>query len=415
MTEPIEAGHLLRDDDLRVVDGLGPVEILVGVCGLNQARTVVQVVEAAAGGLAGPLADRKAGIVVVEAGFAHETLDAVGGWLAGRAPRPPVCCIRIAGPPGRSRAILGALAVVQRLDPAACALVDAGLVSLTSAGLGRLVQPVLDGQADCVGPAYTHAASEGTLTTNLLAPMCGALYGRRIQQLLGGCAGLSGRVATRLLGTAAGGSDLTGHGLEIRLALDAIVSGSRIVEVHLGRKTLDPGLAPPDLATTIAHTVGPFFRLMDRYRAFWSEGGASAPVPLIGDPPAILPETGEIHLDRMVRAFKLGLKDLLPVWEQALRDETLALLYPLGLLSADEFVFPAAHWARTAFDFAVADHEQRLPRDHLLRALTPLYLGRVAAFLREAQAGTPARIPAILADVGMAFEAEKAGLAARWR
>ena len=46
MAEPIEAGHLLRDDDLRVVDGLGPVEILVGVCGLNQARTVVQVVEA---------------------------------------------------------------------------------------------------------------------------------------------------------------------------------------------------------------------------------------------------------------------------------------------------------------------------------------------------------------------------------
>ena len=154
---------------------------------------------------------------------------------------------------------------------------------------------------------------------------------------------------------------------------------------------------------------------MDRYRAFWSESGASTLVPRIGDSPAILPDAGEIYLDRMVRAFKLGLKDLLPVWEQALQEETLASLYPLGLLSPDEFVFPVEDWARVAFDFAVAYHEQRLPRDHLLRALTPLYLGRVAAFLRETHAGTPARIPAVLEGVGQAFEVEKAGLAARWR
>jgi len=415
MTEPIEAGHLLKDGDLHTVDSLGPVEVLVGVCALNQARSATRVVEAAAEGLAAPLADRKCGIVVVEAGFRNETLDAVGSWLANRVPVPPVCCVRITGPPSRSRAILGALAVAHHLGPAVCALVDAGLVSLTPEGLGRLVQPILAGEADCVSPAYTHLASEGTLTTNLLAPMCRALYGRRIQQLLGGCAAISGQVVTQLLGTEARDSDLMGHGLEIRLAIDAIVSGSRIVEVHQGRKVLDAGLAPPDLATTIAHTVGPFFRLMDRYRSFWSETGASTLVPRIGDPPAILPEAGEIHLDRMVRAFNLGLKDLLPVWEQALQEETLASLYPLGLLSPDEFVFPAEHWARVAFDFAVAYHEQRLPRDHLLRALTPLYLGRVAAFLREAHAGTPARIPAVLEGVCRDFEVEKAGLAARWR
>jgi hypothetical protein len=415
MTEPIGVEHLLKDADLHAVDSLGPVEVLVGVCALNQARSAARVVEAAAGGLAGPLADRKCGIVVVEAGFRSETLDAVSSWLANRVPGPPVCCVRIAGPPSRSRAILGVLAVAHRLGPAVSALVDAGLVSLTPDGLGRLVQPILSGEADCVSPAYTHTASEGTLTTNLLAPMCGALYGRRIQQLLGGCAAVSGQVATQLLGTEARDSDLTGHGLEIRLALDAIVSGSRIVEVHQGRKALDAGLAPPDLATTIAHTVGPFFRLMDRYRSFWSESGASTPVPRNGDPPAILPEAGEVQSDRMVRAFKLGLKDLLPVWEQALQEETLASLYPLGLLSPDEFVFPAEDWARVAFDFAVAYHEQRLPRDHLLRALTPLYLGRVAAFLREAHAGMPGRMPAVLESVGRAFEVEKAGLIARWR
>jgi hypothetical protein len=138
-------------------------------------------------------------------------------------------------------------------------------------------------------------------------------------------------------------------------------------------------------------------------------------VPLIGEPPAHLPEAGDVALDRMVRAFKLGLKDLLPIWEQALQEETLALIYPLGLLSSDEFAFPAEQWARVAFDFAVAYHEKRLPGDHLLRALTPLYLGRVAAFLREAQAQPRAGLAALVEDVGRAFEVAKTGLTARWR
>jgi glucosylglycerate synthase len=415
MPERVGTAELLGDEDLRTVDALGSVEVLVGVCALNQARSVTRVVEAASEGLSKTLADRPGAVVAFEAGFRDEALEAVKGWLATRAPGPPVCCVRIAGAPSRGRAILGALSVAQRLGSSACALVDAGLTSLTPEGLGRLLHPILAREADCVGPAYTHTVAEGTLTTNLLAPMCRALYGRRLQQVLGGCVALSQRSVGRLLETEPWEGDLTDHGLEIRLAIEAITSGDRILEAHQGRKVLDAGLAPSDLANTLALTVGPLFRLMDRYRLVWAEVAGSTPVPQIGDPPSVLPEAGEISVDRMVRAFRLGLKDLLPVWEQALQEETLASLYPLGLLSPEEFAFPAEHWARVVFDFAVAYHGQRLPREHLLRALTPLYLGRVAAFLRETRGQPPERIPTVLEAVGRAFEVEKAGLAARWR
>ena len=66
-------------------------------------------------------------------------------------------------------------------------------------------------------------------------------------------------------------------------------------------------------------------------------------------------------------------------------------------------------------EFAVAHHERRLPRDHLLRALTPLYLGRVAAFVLETQASSPPGAIDAVERVGLAFEAEKATLSARWR
>ena len=415
MTEGGGAAYLPTGDDLRAVDSLRSAEVLVGVCALNQARSAARVVGAASAALATALGDRKGAIVVVEAGFRSESLDAVKNWMATQAPGAPVCCVRIAGPPRRSQALLGALAIARRLGSAVSVLVDAGLISLTPEGVGRLAEPILAEAADCVSPAYTHAVAEGTLTTNLLAPMCRALYGQRVQQILGGCAALSQRVVTRLLETDAREADLSDHAVEIQLAIEALTSGDRIVEVHLGRKIVDAGLAPPDLATTLAHTMGPLFRLMDRYRDVWSGITGSSSVPRIGDPPSILPEAGEVSVDRMVRAFKLGLKDLWPIWEQALQEETLASLYPLGLSAPDEFVFPAEHWARVVFDFAVAHHEQRLPRDHLLRALTPLYLGRVAAFLCEMHAQPAASIPAGLESVGRAFEVEKAGLIARWR
>ena len=415
MAGELRTEDLLGPDDSKAIDALEGVEVLIGVCALNQARSVVRVVEAATAGLFKELGDREGAVLVVDAGYREDTREAIGAWAADRPDKPKVRCVRISGPPSRPRTILAALAAARHLRVTACAMVDAGLISLSPAAIGRPLQPILAGTADAVGPVYTHTVAEGTLTTNLLAPLLRALYGRRLQQLLGGCAALAQPTVVRLLESDTPETDLTEHGLEIRLAIEAVALGDRLVEVHVGRKALDAGLAPPDLATTLAQTVGPFFRLMDRYRTVWAETAGSAAVPLIGDPPALLADAGDVAVDRMVRAFKLGLKDLLPIWEQALPEETLSLLYPLGLLSPDEFVFPAEHWARVAFDFAVAYHEQRLPRDHLLRALTPLYLGRVAAFLREAQAAPRARIPALLEGIGRAFEVEKAGLAARWR
>ena len=406
--------ELLGAEGRKTVDALGPAEAMIGVCALNQARSVGQVVQAAATGLSTALAGRAGAVVVVNAGF-QDTRGIIEAWAAVRNAGPPVCCVRVSGPPNRSRVVLAALAAAHHLRVTACAVVDAGLTSLTPEEIVGLLQPVLAAEADCVGPAYTHTVAEGTLTTNLLSPMCRALYGLRIQQLLGGCAGLSERLAARLVEAEPQHGDAADHDLEIRLTLEAIAGGDRIREVHMGRKVLDAGLAPPDLATTVARAVGPFFRAMERYRTSWQDVRGSKPVQQSGDPPAVLSEAGDIQLDRMVRAFKLGLKDLLPIWEQAFQEETLAGLYPLGLLAADEFEFPVSLWARLICDAAVAYHEHRLPHDHLLRALTPLYLGRVAGFLRETQLGPPSRIPEILEGIGQAFEAEKEGLRARWR
>ena len=79
--------------------------------------------------------------------------------------------------------------------------------------------------------------------------------------------------------------------------------------------------------------------------------------------------------------------------------QRLADLKAQGVLTDEEFTFPPALWARVVGDFAIAHHERRLPADHLLRSLTPLYLGRVAAFHVEIRGWPPSRVPEALERV----------------
>ena len=63
---------------------------------------------------------------------------------------------------------------------------------------------------------------------------------------------------------------------------------------------------------------------------------------------------------------------------------------------------------------AAYGYERGPPWGHLLHLLTPLYLGSVAAFLLEAHATSPSRLPDLPEKVGRAFEEEKPSLRARW-
>jgi glycosyltransferase involved in cell wall biosynthesis len=414
MDDATRLEDLLAREGVGAVDALGPVEILVGVPALNHARSVERVVDGLATGLARGFPAAKSAVLVVDGGSGDGTLEAATAWTAG-APAATVACVRLPGPPRWGRAVLTPLAAARHLSARACAFVTADLVGAGPEWIEGLLDPILRDAAEYVSPAYSRTAAEGTLTTNLLAPLTRALYGVRAQQVVGGCAALSAGLVEQLLAGPGWVRDTTSHGVEVRLGTEALLSGRPAVETHLGAKQVDPGLAPPDLTATLVGIVGPLFQLMERHAAAWQDVRGSRPIALSAEPPVFLAATGEVHADRMVRAFRLGLKDLLPVWEQIMPEDTLGRLYPLGLLAPDEFQFPPPMWARVVSDFAVAHRERRLAREHLLKALAPLYLGRVAAFLLEAQAGPPSSMLDALERIGLAFEAEKPLLAERWR
>ena len=393
----------------------GSVEVLVGVHVANHARRIGDLLDAISSALEAGAAPRRAGVLVADAGSQDATPEAVGAWCASRVAGPTRGFVDVVAPRHRGRAIRALLLAAQRLGAQAVVLLDADETSTRENWLHALLEPVLREEADYVSPAYTRPVSEGTLTTNLLAPLTRALYGARLQQVMGGCAALSGGAMASWLGPLVETDDWPPHAAELWLTASAVASGARVAEVPLDRKVVTPGGQQPDLATILVRTVGPLFALMERHQAAWLNRAARVPVLQSGAPSRTQADVRSPAVDQMVRAFDLGLKDLLPVWEQIIPESTLARLYPLALLAADEFRLPPPLWARIVSDFAVAYHERRLPREHLLRALTPLYLGRAAAFIVHVRAMSLEHISEAFEAIDRAFEDERDHLVARWR
>jgi hypothetical protein len=82
---------------------------------------------------------------------------------------------------------------------------------------------------------------------------------------------------------------------------------------------------------------------------------------------------------------------------------------------AEEFHFPDELWVKIVYEFAMAHHDQVLHRDHLLKSLTPLYLGRIASFVNETQREGADAVEQAIARLSHRFEETKPYLQERWR
>jgi hypothetical protein len=67
------------------------------------------------------------------------------------------------------------------------------------------------------------------------------------------------------------------------------------------------------------------------------------------------------------------------------------------------------------YDFALGHHYSVVHRDHLLRSLVPLYLGRTAAFVIGTRDAGPETSADRVEAVSTCFEREKPYLIERWR
>jgi hypothetical protein len=125
----------------------------------------------------------------------------------------------------------------------------------------------------------------------------------------------------------------------------------------------------------------------------------------------------EVNTERMISAFRRGCEELGEIWSAALSPETFAAIRRIGYLESgtEGFSLDDDLWAQVVLDFAVAYRRQPVERGHLLRSLTPLYLGRVASFVHQTRLLGSDEVESRIERLCLSFERMKPDLIRRWR
>ena len=405
------------------VHEIGETDVLVGIPSYNNADTIGHVVRAVSAGLAKYFARSRAVLVNSDGGSSDGTPEAVAravvdlGTLLISEQQSPVHKIITPyhGIPGKGSAFRTIFEIARRLKAKACAVVDSDLRSITPEWIELLVRPVLEESYDYVAPYYLRHKYDGTITNSIVYPLTSALYGQRIRQPIGGDFGFSGRLAEHYLEKHVWESDVARFGIDIWMTTEAVASGARVCQSFLGAKIHNPKDPAADLSAMLVQVMGAVFALMEEHQPVWAGVKGSNPVKLFGFQYDVGVEPVNVNVDRMISSFRQGLADLEPIWRQMLEPDTVEGLLPLKDCPPQAFRIPDNLWARLIYDVAVSYHRRVMPREHLLKAFTPLYLGRTASFVLETQGLTSSEAEGRIEALCQAFEERKPYLVERWQ
>jgi hypothetical protein len=278
-----------------------------------------------------------------------------------------------------------------------------------------LLTPVYDEGFDYVAPLYARHKYDGTITNSIVYPLTRALYGKRVRQPIGGDFGFSGELAKFFLTKDVWETDVARFGIDIWMTTLAVAEGYKVCQSYLGAKLHDAKDPGSHLGPMFAQVVSSVYGLMADYENFWGKVKESQPVPTFGFHYDVGLEPVSVNVERMIHSFRLGVKDLIEIWRKALPPETAHWLESIGRVSEQAFSFPEDLWVRIIYDFAITYRNGSVHRDHLLKSMIPLYLGRVASFVLENHESSAREVEEKIEHLCEVFEEMKPYLIERWK
>jgi len=400
------------------------VDLLIGIPTYNSAATIEPVTRAIATGLTKYFPELSAIILNTDCG-SHDSTPAiweqllrelsVGEVLTESAASSQKTLLPLQAVSDKRAAYKLILERAHDLNVTGCAIFDSDVHSLPTEWVEALLMPICEQAYDYVAPLYRRHKYDGTITNSILYPLTRALYGKRIRQPIGADFGFSGKLAAHYLGKSMWKDPLSPHSMDLWMTTTAVAEGFRVCQGYLGRKVQVAKAHEADLPAMLAGIVGGAFSLMEEHQASWWHTAGSEDVPTFGAQSELDIDASSVHVERMVKALRQGLRDLLSVWEIFLSQEVMAELLQLGWQDPEEFRFPQELWVRVIYDFALAYHDKVLHRDHLLKSLAPLYLGKTASFILETRTSLAPGVMENIERLCQQFEGMKPYLRERWR
>ncbi len=422
-TRTEEKGIIARKEARERIEELGSADILVGIPSYNNARTIGHVIRAVQAGLTKYFPYRRAVIVNSDGGSTDGTVETVKNTIINdygsvllRHRREPVVTLSVPyhGIPGKGSAFRTVFEIADALQVKACAVVDADLRSITPEWIELLIKPVYEKGFDYVAPLYRRHKYDGTITNGIIYPFTRALYGKQVRQPIGGDFGFSGKLAHFYLRKNVWQTDVARYGIDIWMTTEAIANEFKVAQAFLGAKIHDPKDPGSDLSSMLAQVVGSAFELMETYHGLWETVRGSEPVPTFGFEYEVGLEQIKVDTARMLNVFREGVRSLQEIWTMVIGNGDYGELQKLANSPDQEFRIPDSLWARIIYDYALARHHKKVSAEHLLKSLTPLYLGRTASFIVTVRDMGQAEVEQQIEHMCKAFEESKDHLINNW-
>ena len=400
-----------------------PSEAVVGIQSYNDADTIGGVVRSAREGIR---RHARSGCVILADGASTDRTVSLAREVAGeeyavvavdyRRPEFDPLKLPYHGRPGRAAAMRAVLRAARDRGAKACVMLDARLTNLRPEAVERLVEPVLSGRMDYVSAHYVRHPYEGALTKSVIYPVFRALYGARLRQPAALEFACSAPLLNHFLEQRFWDVEEAPTGIDMWLAAAAVTGKYRVGEALLGVRTAAVRPVAPDLSTALGQLVGALMSDVELRANLWHRVRGSVPVPVVGqgDGSALAPAP-DIDPEKLRESFRLGYAALRDVWAAVVPPRTIIELKKVADAPPDRFRIPDDLWARIIYDFVLGHHLKAMPREHLLGALVPLYLGWLASFMLEPDTDDPATAEHRIDRLGLAFEAQKPYLISRWR
>ena len=387
-------------------------DVIVGVPVSGQPTAIGEIVRSARVALTRELAGLRGKIIIVDAGPNDGTPAQVELALGD----DPDCLIVVPaqGNLSRGRALRRLFEVALERGARGIAAID-GTAAVTPAWIANLARPLVDGEFDFVAPRYRRHPFDGALTKSIVQPVFRACFGLRIEQPMATEFGCSQRLLEHVLHTQQWPGDNDQTQIDLWLTTTAVSGGFKVCEALVGPRRRGSRDEAQDLSGTIAHIVGGLFNELERRAGVWHRVRGSAAVPAFGTAPDGPLEAPAVNPSSLLDSFRLGYRELSGVWAAILPPATILEFRRLAAASPESFRIDDRLWARTIYDFALGHRLRVMVRDHLLRSLTPLYLGWLASFVLAGTNASESGLEACLERTGHAFEDEKPYLISRWR
>lgn len=415
---------LFTDDVLRRLIGVGQVDVVVGLPTMNHADTIGHALDVVDRGLMRHFPRARTVVVGADGGSTDGTPEIVGapssvitaGGAGGLRTRHRLGAA-YRGIPGRAGAIKLIFTAADLLQAQAVAIIGPDAPGLAPEWIGALLEPISNQAFDLIAGFDRRHPLERLLVTQLIRPLIRAAYGPHFEQPVLSSFGCSRRFAAACLAADIWDRHPLREGIDVWLAGTALTGDFRPGQTELDLRAGAAAQRPSGgLQEVFAPLVGALFATLDNQATLWIRDAQPGPVPITGGTGRAVSADAPTSVAALGATFSEDVRNLRPVLEQILATDTFASVAAAAdNAEGDRVRYEDTLWVTTVYDFVAAHHHGIIDRTHIVQALMPLYLGRVASFLGEHANAPIAETEQHLERLSEEFERQRQYLIGRWQ